>query len=265
MTVRARKEFSRSTMSDNVWHRRVSSRMPIRRREPIEYLAERKTRSAVGHPMEVRAIRRRRAGLSTGISPERYLKRILRESDNDDRNRERRQRCEPAKRRGASHEGARRSPSLLSGERAAAHSIQSQHLRQDAAGRAERRSSTSRSWPARRGARAARSRGRCSSPRGGHVPRAVCDSSFRRGETSAAATDVVADCVSGGSTGRRLRDPISQRWPIAVVEPLYLWCEGLLGAEEIHTGAAQLQERHHDCRIEGAATFVADEGERFLH
>ncbi len=70
-------------MRDDIRHRRVSARMPIRRRESIDDLWQREPRPTVGDAMQSRAIGERGIGWAAGKSPERYIGGLLRDGKSD--------------------------------------------------------------------------------------------------------------------------------------------------------------------------------------
>ena len=95
MTIGTRKEIRPPAARDDIRHRRVSARMPIRRRESIDDLWQREPRHAVGDAMQSRAIGDRGIGRAAGKSPERYIGGLLRggKSDREDNDDYREHRC----------------------------------------------------------------------------------------------------------------------------------------------------------------------------
>lgn len=83
MAVGARKEIRRPAVRNNIRHRRVSARMPVRRRETIDDLAPREPCAAVGDAMEPRAIGDRGIRWASGENPERYISVLLKDGKSD--------------------------------------------------------------------------------------------------------------------------------------------------------------------------------------
>jgi hypothetical protein len=83
MTVRARKEIRLPAMRNNIRHRRMSARMPLRGRESIDGLKQRESRPAVGDAIQPRAIDDPGILWAAGESPWRYIGWLLEDGKSD--------------------------------------------------------------------------------------------------------------------------------------------------------------------------------------
>jgi hypothetical protein len=86
MTVGTRKEFRLLAVRDNLRHRRMSARMPVGWREPIDSLWQRESCCAVGDSMQPRAIRDGGIWWAARESPWRHIAGPLERGESDSEN-----------------------------------------------------------------------------------------------------------------------------------------------------------------------------------